>query len=178
MTDSFRKTRTTRSTFSRNSTGSRFTFNGVEYDNVEEMPPDARRAFERVSGLLEDTDGDGIPDIVQNEGEKTVIHQATYTVNGVTYHSPDEMPEDVRRIYERMTGPIDADGDGIPDALQLGRHRPLSVSQASQPQQRQAAKSHAPRESRAGNLWMLLVLAGFLLSMVALIALIAWAIWQ
>ena len=36
----------------------------------------------------------------------------SYTVNGVRYSSLDEMPADVRRMFE------DADGDGVPDAFE------------------------------------------------------------
>ena len=48
-------------------------------------------------------------------------------------------------------GPIDADDDGIPDALQLGRHRPLSVAEASRPQKPKAEKSHAPLHDRPSD---------------------------
>ena len=155
----------------------RFKFNGLEYTDVDEMPPDVRRAFERVSGMLKDEDGDGIPDIVQDEnGELTVVHKARYTINGVTYNDPNDMPEDVRRTYEQMMGPVDADEDGIPDALQLGRHRPLSMSAGESRQPPTVVQSHAaPSEMKRDRL-IIVLLTGIFVCLIALVALVVWAV--
>jgi hypothetical protein len=41
------------------------------------------------------------------------------TVNGVEYHSVEEMPPEVRAEYDRMMSLLaDRDGDGVPDVLQ------------------------------------------------------------
>lgn len=42
-------------------------FNGREFSGPDDMPPEIRKAYEEVmSGVLTDSDGDGIPDIVEN----------------------------------------------------------------------------------------------------------------
>lgn len=50
-------------------------------------------------------------------------------INGQTYNSIDEMPEDARRLYESMMSRFDKNGDGIPDALQNGRPSPQEARQ-------------------------------------------------
>lgn len=43
----------------------------------------------------------------------------SFTINGRTYHSLDEMPPDVRRQYDRMMQLLaDRDGNGIPDGIE------------------------------------------------------------
>ncbi len=44
-------------------------FNGREFSGPDDMPPEIRKAYEEVmSGVLTDSDRDGIPDIVENGG--------------------------------------------------------------------------------------------------------------
>jgi hypothetical protein len=40
-----------------------------------------------------------------------------FTINGQTYGSVDDMPADVRRMYDQAIGTIDRDGNGVPDLL-------------------------------------------------------------
>lgn len=42
-------------------------------------------------------------------------------VNGQEYSSPDEMPPDVRAIYDRLM--VDRDGNGVPDVIDEARSR-------------------------------------------------------
>src|SRR5262245_32816554 len=89
---------------------SRILFNGVEYDGVEQMPPEARAAYERTLRMIgQDKDGNGIPDVLEGKLPRigSALEQFTTTtstthinVNGQEYSSPDEMPPDVRRLYE------------------------------------------------------------------------------
>jgi len=48
------------------------------------------------------------------------FRSTTITVNGQTYKSVEEMPPDVRKIYESMMARLteDKDGDGVPNVLQ------------------------------------------------------------
>lgn len=42
-------------------------FNGQEFSGPNDMPPETRKAYEQVmSGVLADSDSDGIPDIIEN----------------------------------------------------------------------------------------------------------------
>jgi hypothetical protein len=77
-------------------------FNGQEYDSIDAMPPDIRAAYQTVVEAFADTNHNGIPDVFEGGAATShvrVVTQVNITINGQTYHSPDEMPPDVRRIY-------------------------------------------------------------------------------
>ena len=38
-------------------------FNGLEYDGVEQMPPEIRNQYLRLIGTLGDANGNGVPDV-------------------------------------------------------------------------------------------------------------------
>ncbi len=76
--------------------------NGKEYDGIESMPPDVRKDYEAVLESLKTTGGEEVLSLLQR-GERASI-KATFrelVVNGKKYGSVEEMPADVRRIYEQ-----------------------------------------------------------------------------
>lgn len=84
----------------------KITVNGVTYDSVDAMPPEARRLYDEMLAKLPDLtdrDGDGIPDIVES-GALPIAPGATvrktFIVNGTTYGDLASMPSDVRQAYE------------------------------------------------------------------------------
>jgi hypothetical protein len=46
-------------------THDKYIINGKPYDNIEDMPADVRAQFDQSLSILEDEDGDGIPDLLQ-----------------------------------------------------------------------------------------------------------------
>ena len=38
-------------------------FNGIQYPDPQDMPPEVRQAYEQALGMLADRDGNGLPDI-------------------------------------------------------------------------------------------------------------------
>jgi hypothetical protein len=85
----------------------RITIGDRTYDSPEAMPPEVRAMYEKVMRevrSLEDRNGNGIPDILEDEGGPPsggkVVVQNRIAVNGVTYRSIDDMPPDVRAVYE------------------------------------------------------------------------------
>ena len=95
-------------------------FNGKEYSSVEEMPADVRREYEKIAGLLEDRDHDGIPDIVQRMGgtQQVTVTQTRIVYDGKAYGSVDELPPEARQTYEEAMQKLgDADHDGTPDVF-------------------------------------------------------------
>ena len=102
------------------SMATRIIFNGQEYTSVEAMPEQVRRAYQQTLAQLADTDRNGIPDILERGAAANVIgiQQSSITVNGQTYNSVGEMPAAVRWLYEQAMGQMDANRNGIPDALE------------------------------------------------------------
>jgi len=118
-------------------------FNGRVYQSVSEMPPDERQFYERLEKLVTDADRDGVPDILQQgsiAGVKQVFgfmkdisqmsksgktldqHQlaiikvtdTSITVNGKTFRNADEMPAEVRRMYQQAVSEAEqADPGGV-----------------------------------------------------------------
>lgn len=48
------------------------------------------------------------------------------TINGREYSTPDEMPADVRAIYDRLM--VDRDGNGVPDVVDQARRQGMTDS--------------------------------------------------
>ena len=75
-------------------------FNGKDYSSLDEMPPEARQAYEQMMNVLADRNQDGMPDLfeglasLQNTLSVNAIH-----VDGQTYNSLDES----RRKHARPT---------------------------------------------------------------------------
>lgn len=85
----------------------KITVNGVTYESVDDMPPEARGLYyQAMANLpdLADRDGDGLPDLVQGES-LTVRNGVTFckkiVVNGTKYDDEKDMPPDVRQAYEK-----------------------------------------------------------------------------
>ena len=84
----------------------RIVFNGQEYQSLDAMPPDVRQAYDEFVKQLGDADHDGIPDILQQGaagkliGKMAVTH-TRITINGKTYETLDEMPPDLRQLYDK-----------------------------------------------------------------------------
>ncbi|HKQ58856.1 MAG TPA: hypothetical protein VJY35_13410 [Candidatus Eisenbacteria bacterium] len=87
-------------------TDHRITVNGQSYDSAESMPPDVRRAYEealRTIGPSRAGGPDGSTQVFTSRagsfGANLVVNR-TITVNDRTYGSVDDLPPDMRRLYE------------------------------------------------------------------------------
>ena len=107
-------------------------FNGKTYNSIDDMPPEARQAYEKALALLADQDANGVPDFldgllndqVPGEGMEPLNTFSTFNTqivhNGQTYASVDEMPAEARRDYEQAMAAFDRDRNGVPDAFEQG----------------------------------------------------------
>ena len=79
--------------------------------SIERPAPAAPAApVDRIRALLEDKNGNGIPDIFEGLGKAGAVNVTTTTrvesmiiLNGVQYKSLDDMPPQVRKQYEQIT---------------------------------------------------------------------------
>ena len=70
------------------------------------MPPDVRRQYQELMRTLgEDTDGDGIPDVLQQPGSSNIVFKNSITYNGKEYQSEDDLPPDVRELLAHVPKP-------------------------------------------------------------------------
>jgi len=112
---------------------SKITINGREYESVDQMPPEARRAYEQAMSALADRDGNGVPDIL--EGGKTsinatpggpvvtkVVTHSRFVVNGQEYERWEDIPPDmqaklnaagVQQGKRAIPGPVTTSPGGI-----------------------------------------------------------------
>jgi len=106
-------------------------FNGKKYESVSEMPPNVRQMYERLNRFFTDADQDGVPDALQanslsglkeafgaikeiaqmgaaaqgmNQAQLSIIRETerAILVNGKEYKSVDEMPFEIRQVYEKV----------------------------------------------------------------------------
>jgi hypothetical protein len=78
-------------------------FNGTEYDGVESMPADVRRAYENALGALGAVDREKVESAL-GRGTRVKVNVAVrrqYRVNGKDYASVEAMPPEVRAAFER-----------------------------------------------------------------------------
>lgn len=92
-------------------------FNGQEYDSPEAMPPEVRRLFDMMSGMLADANQDGVPDILAGV-TPTVVQSTQFVVGGQAYQRLNDLPPEARQRVAQALGQLDANGNGIPDMLE------------------------------------------------------------
>ncbi|RIK48355.1 MAG: hypothetical protein DCC59_15295, partial [Chloroflexi bacterium] len=76
-------------------------FNGKTYNSIEDMPADERKAYEQVSQILVDKNGNGIPDLLEGDMAQNVLAAHStgmhVTVNGKVYRTLEDLPPDLRQ---------------------------------------------------------------------------------
>lgn len=117
----------------------KITVNGTEYDSWADVPAELRDKLARVGPALPDTDGDGIPDLLEGRGQlppgSTTVTTTTITADGKTYNSIDEIPADLRATLQSaglLGAPRDPDA---PPPLRVGGKIVVPAVKAGQPEQ-------------------------------------------
>src|SRR5689334_7120218 len=108
---------------------------GKTYHSIEEMPPDVRRKYEQalqaladsngnhipdvLENILLDKDNNGVPDLLENLGAgKQVTSHVKITVNGKEFNGIEDLPPEARARYEAAMSKLDANQNGIPDFVE------------------------------------------------------------
>ena len=97
---------------------SRIVFNGREFRSPDQMSEDVRRQYQDAIALA----AKGGPNVKVSSQTEIVINGRRYA--GVADMSPDDRP-----IYEDLMKKVDANRNGVPDALEGGARRlsPFSI---------------------------------------------------
>lgn len=100
-------------------------FNGKTYNNIEDMPAIERQAFEQMSQMFVDKNGNGIPDFLEGDMVQNVLaaHSNQMHVihaDGKTYHTLEGLPPELRQRVDGAFQILANMGilQGMPDATQ------------------------------------------------------------
>ncbi|MCE7858728.1 MAG: hypothetical protein DYG86_02945 [Chloroflexi bacterium CFX2] len=79
-------------------------FNGKTYHSIDDMPAGERQAYEQVSQILVDKNGNGIPDLLEGDMVQNVLAAHStgmhVNVNGKVYHTLEDLPPDLRESVD------------------------------------------------------------------------------
>ncbi len=165
-------------------------FNGQVYNSLEEMPAEARQAYEQAMSILADRNQNGVPDILEGvlplgSGPVQIVSANKFIVHGQTYTSPDEMPPEARQAYEQFADAFDKNRNGIldifedalsPDMVPQDHVGPASPALAPGPAQPRPSSPAAPSpDASANRLRLLGALIGVLLVVAAFVLLLVFA---
>lgn len=94
----------------------KITVNGREYDSIDQMPPDVRELYLRAMASMRQ--GGGLQ--ASHTGEKNVLSYSTVresiVYNGREYKSRDDLPPEVRKLFEKMSNP---QAGGLPGEVNI-----------------------------------------------------------
>src|SRR5689334_16571009 len=88
-------------------------FNGKTYNSLEEMPPEARQAYEQIANMFVDKNGNGIPDFLEGDMVKNIMSAFTSTdfnFNGQTYQNMNDLPPEAREKVQAAFQKLNAMG--------------------------------------------------------------------
>jgi hypothetical protein len=147
--------------------GKEFTYQGRRYERFEDLPPEARQAYEQLYALSVDEDQDGIPDVLQgSEGREYTYHWGSARSLGGDQRLADleNMPTWVKklvrilaqRLLKEMPPPLppDAVNEDTPTRSSWGDV--FEPTEPSQPMSPTRLPYEDVSTSRHG-LWILLV---------------------
>ncbi|MBN8655454.1 MAG: hypothetical protein J0M11_06930 [Anaerolineae bacterium] len=134
-------------------------FNGKTYNNINDMPADERQAYDQMSSIFLDKDGNGIPDFMEGNIAMNVMNASTsgFVINSKTYASLDDMPEDTRN---KMRSAFDA----LANAGLVSKSTFVQMSETkSAPTSQPAPQTSTVIEEERGGNTFTLILGGMVL---------------
>ena len=133
-------------------------FNGKTYNSIDEMPVNERQAYEQMSQIFKDENGNGIPDFLEGDVVKNVMTAFANAIHydGKIYNNMDELPPEARQKLQEAFTKLNQLGivTAAPSAQAGQAFEP--AFQASKPL---LAQEPAIQESGGRN-WMIII--GFL----------------
>jgi hypothetical protein len=85
--------------------------NGQEYASVEDMPPQIRQAYERAMAATPGAKHSGLLNTLENglRANARTVSNAKVIFNGQEYGSVDQMPANVRQLYQAVMATVEND---------------------------------------------------------------------
>jgi hypothetical protein len=85
--------------------------NGQDYASVEDMPPNIRQAYERAMAAMPGAKHSGLLNTLENglRANAQTAFSAKVIFNGQEYGSVDQMPANVRQLYQAVMATIKSD---------------------------------------------------------------------
>jgi len=93
--------------------------NGQDYASVEDMPPHIRQAYERAMAAMPGAKHSGLLNSLENglRANAQTVSNSKVIFNGQEYGSVDQMPANVRHLYQAVVGTLAAVARVIAAAL-------------------------------------------------------------
>jgi hypothetical protein len=92
----------------------KITVNGREYDGVEAMPPEVRSVYEGALKAVGPAGADKDGSVAEGRKGPVPLIQTHIVINKQTFRGRDEMPPELRQLYERVTkAGADPTGQGL-----------------------------------------------------------------
>jgi len=91
--------------------------NGQDYASVEDMPPHIRQAYERAMATMPGAKHSGLLSTLGNglRANAQTVSNAKVIFNGQEYGSVDQMPANVRHLYQAVMATIESDTPVAPE---------------------------------------------------------------
>jgi hypothetical protein len=85
--------------------------NGKDYASVEDMPPHIRELYERAMAAMQDAKHGGLLNSSKNGlcANVQTVSSTKVVFNGQEYSSVDQMPANVRRLYQAVMETVKSD---------------------------------------------------------------------
>jgi hypothetical protein len=130
-------------------------FNGKTYNSVEEMPANERQAFEQLTGMFMDKNGNGIPDFLEGDIVSNVMNAVTSSVNynGQVYSGMDELPPEVREKVQNAFDKLSQSGIVTVGAPAVSQQQPAI---GREPQISRPYSPAIEEDSGSGLKWILI----------------------
>lgn len=146
----------------------KITFNGREYDSIEELPPEARQAYQQLQSAFADQDRNGIPDIFEGGKPANIttssmtVNQQSFVVDGQTYTTADDLPPEARAAYQNAMQTL------TNQPLTPNNNQPSFTSQVQQP----APMPPLIKEDTSSRGWLLMALIMVLVGLAVVLYLV------
>jgi hypothetical protein len=95
-------------------------FNGQTYNSVDDMPPDARQAYDQAMGMLADKNKDGMPDAMERPAGAmpSMLGSSQIIINGQAVNGLESLPPETRQQIEQAMSMLDKDHNGVMDFME------------------------------------------------------------